>query len=139
MVHIALYYGLVLLVVVIALVRGDREIRIAAIVCLCASALSTALINVETQIAVSVALIDLGMLAFFVALALTTHRFWPLWAAGLQLTTLMGHGLRLLQPSLLNIAYAAAMRFWAYPILLILLAAALRSDRYRRLGLDFSA
>jgi len=39
----------------------------------------------------------------------------------------------MLQPSLVDIAYAAAMRFWSYPILLIVIAAAWRSRRYRPL------
>lgn len=134
MLRIAFYYLLVLLVVVAAFRRGDRETRIAAVVSLVASLLSTALINFSTTIAESVALIDISVLAIFLTMALTSRRFWPLWVAGLQLTTVLGHGLRLLQPHMVNIAYAAAMRFWAYPILLILIAAAWRSERYRLMG-----
>jgi hypothetical protein len=33
------------------------------------------------------ALVDLGVLAGFVTVALTSQRFWPLWVAGCQLTT----------------------------------------------------
>lgn len=131
MLRIALYYALVLVAVAAAFARGDRETRLAAVISLAASLLSTALMNLHSQIAVSVALIDIAVLAAFVGLALTTRRFWPLWVAGLQLTTVLGHGLRLLQPNLVDIAYAAAMRFWSYPILFILIAAALRSERYR--------
>lgn len=131
MIRIAFYYALVATVLFAAFRRGDREIRLAALVCFAASVLSAAFMNFRAQIPVIVVLIDLAVLAFFVTLALTTRRFWPLWVAGLQLTTVMGHGLRLLQPRLVDIAYAAAMRFWAYPILLILVAAALRSERYR--------
>lgn len=131
MVRIAFYYALVAVVVIAAFRRGDQETRRAALVCLAASILSTAFMNFRDQIPVIVALIDLAVLAFFITLALTTRRFWPLWVAGLQLTTVMGHGLRLLQPQLVDIAYAAAMRFWSYPILIILVAAALRSERYR--------
>jgi hypothetical protein len=130
MIRIVFYYLLVLAVIVAAYRRGDRETRVAASICLVASLLSAALMTFHQGVAVGVAIIDLGVLALFVALALQTQRFWPLWVAGLQLTTVMGHGLRLLQPDLVNIAYAAAMRFWAYPILVILMIAALRSHRY---------
>jgi len=130
MIRIAFYYLLVAAVIVAAFRRGDRETRIAATICLLASLLSTTLMTFHRGVAVGVAIIDVGVLAFFVALALRTCRFWPLWVAGLQLTTVMGHGLRLLQPEMVNFAYAAAMRFWAYPILIILMIAALRSDRY---------
>jgi hypothetical protein len=102
----------------------------AATVCLVASLLSTALMTFHQGVAVGVAIIDITVLGLFVALALRTQRFWPLWVAGLQLTTVMGHGLRLLQPAMVDIAYAAAMRFWAYPILVILMIAALRSHSY---------
>jgi hypothetical protein len=43
-----------------------------------------------------------------------------LWVAGLQLTTILGHLLKAVQLSLLPLAYAGALRFWSYPILLIL-------------------
>ena len=130
MVRIVAYYFLMLAVVISAFRRGDWETRLAAVVCLAASLLSAFLINFKSQVAMNVAAIDLAVLAIFVALALRTRRFWPLWVAGLQLTTVMGHLLRVLQPQLLNIAYAASLRFWAYPILFIVMAAAWRSDRY---------
>jgi hypothetical protein len=53
-----------------------------------------------------------------------------LWVSGLQLTTSISHLLFMLQPTLLDLAYHAAMRFWSYPILLILVIAALRTHRY---------
>lgn len=131
MIRIAFYYCLVALALFAAYRHGDRETRLAAGICLVASLLSTVFMRFNQQIALNVALIDLAVLAGFVALALRTRRFWPLWVAGLQLTTVLGHALRLLQPSLLNIAYAAAMRFWAYPILIILVVAAWRTKRYQ--------
>ena len=130
MIRIVFYYLLVLVVIVAAYRRGDRDTRIAATVCLVASLLSTGLMTFHQGVAVGVAMIDITVLGLFVALALRTQRFWPLWVAGLQLTTVMGHGLRLIQPAMVDIAYAAAMRFWAYPILIILMIAALRSQPY---------
>jgi hypothetical protein len=132
MIRILFYYLLLLAVVSVAFRRGDRETRFAACICVAASVLSALLMTFHTQVAVGVAVVDLSVLGLFVALALRTERFWPLWIAGLQLTTVLGHLLRLLQPGLVNFAYAAAMRFWAYPILLILMAAAIRSERYSR-------
>ena len=79
----------------------------------------------------SVVVITFAVVLAFVAIALRSVRFWPLWVSGLQLTTVMAHGLRLIRPDLVDLAYAAAMRFWSYPILLILVVAALRSDHYR--------
>jgi hypothetical protein len=130
MIRIILYYALLAFVVLLAFRRGDRETRVAAIICLVASLLSLQLMSFRQQVEVGVAIVDLLVLGSFVFIALRTDRFWPLWVSGLQLTTVTAHLMRLIQPDLIDIAYAAAMRFWSYPILLILVAAALRSRRY---------
>ncbi|MCW3796441.1 hypothetical protein OMW55_01270 [Sphingomonas sp. BN140010] len=130
MIRIAIYYLLVLTGVAAAFRYGDRETRWGACICLLASLVSSALLTLKNPVAQDVAVVDVAVLACFVALSLKTERFWPLWVAGLQLTTVLGHVLRLLEPSLMDIAYAAAMRFWSYPILLIVIAAAWRSKRY---------
>lgn len=131
MARIVIYYSLLLLVVAVAFRRGDRETRIAAGICLVASLLSAALVQDEDRLESGIAFVDLTVLASFVTIALRSERFWPLWVAGLQLTTSVSHLLIILQPTLLNLAYHAAMRFWSYPILLIVVVAALRSKHYR--------
>ena len=78
-----------------------------------------------------VLLVDLGALAAFTFLALRSDRFWPLWVAGLQLTTVIAHALKGVQLDLMPQAYAAAARFWVYPIFLILVVGTFRSARRR--------
>ena len=131
MIRIFLFYGLILLVVAAAFVRGDRDTRAAALACLGASLLTWIVVAGMRPVEVGIMLVDLAVLAFFTAIALRSERFWPLWVAGLQLTTVLGHLLRFMRPDLLDVAYAAALRFWSYPILLIIIAAAWRSNRYR--------
>lgn len=133
MIRVFIFYLLLLAVVAIAFRRGDGETRAAVGIAFAATLLSAASVRyfgagepVETM----VALVDIGVLAAFVAIALRSCRFWPLWAAGLQLTTVLAHLLRVISPDLVNIAYQAAMRFWSYPILLIIAVAAIRSHRY---------
>jgi peptidoglycan/LPS O-acetylase OafA/YrhL len=133
MIRIVFYYLLLLTVVLVAFRRGDKETRLAAVICLFASLLSAALIRDDDSLEAGIALVDLAVLASFVAIALRSHRFWPLWVSGLQLTTSISHLLFLLQPTLLDLAYHAAMRFWSYPILFIVIAAALRSRHYSAL------
>lgn len=134
MIRIALYWTLLIIVLATAYLRGDRETRVAALICLVATILSVALVTPYAQgfqqIEIWVALVDVTVLGSFVMIALRSFRFWPLWVSGLQLTTVFAHLLRLLRPDLVDLAYAAAMRFWSYPILLILIAAALRTRRY---------
>src|SRR6266700_3666924 len=46
--------------------------------------------------------IDLIVFAGFLWVALRSERFWPLWIAGLQLTTLFGHVLKALDTGLFS-------------------------------------
>ena len=62
-------------------------------------------------------------------MALVSDRFWPLWIAGLQLTSSMGHLFKAIDAELLPIAYAAALRMWAWPILIILGIGTWRAQR----------
>jgi len=77
--------------------------------------------------------VDLLTFAAFTFVALTSDRFWPLWVAGLQLTTSMGHLFKAMESNLMPLAYAAALRFWSYPILIILVIAVWRSQRRAKL------
>ena len=80
-------------------------------------------------------LVDLGVLVGFVAVALRSKRFWPLWIAGLQLTTSIGHLLKGIDQELLPRAYGAALQFWSYPILLVLAAGTFRHhQRAKQVG-----
>ena len=71
------------------------------------------------------------VLAAFIALALRSKRFWPLWVAGLQLTNSMAHVMKAVDLDLVPRAYAAAAVFWSYPILLIIFIGTWRGSRYR--------
>ena len=116
-----------------ALWRGDRDARVAAIVCIVATALTVVLLTpgpTRYQLIEGGALfVDLATLTAFVTLALFSRRFWPLWVAGLQLTASAAHALKLFDASLVPLAYAAAERFWSYPILLIIAIGAYRGHR----------
>ena len=79
-------------------------------------------------------LVDLAVLTGFVVVALRSKRFWPLWVAGLQLTTSIGHLLKGVDQELLPRAYGAALQFWSYPILLILAVGTYRRHQRIRQG-----
>ena len=76
-------------------------------------------------------LVDVGAFVAFTLVALKSERFWPLWVAGLQLTTLMSHAFKVGRLDLMPQAYAAAARFWVYPIFLIIVIGTWRSHRRR--------
>jgi hypothetical protein len=116
-----------------ALWRGRKYERIAAVVFIAATLFSillrSPLSGRYSGIEISDLVIDSGVLAAVIAIALVSDRFWPLWAAGLQLVDSMSHMLKAVQPGLLPAVYAAAERFWSYPILIILLVGAWRQHR----------
>ncbi|HKC02755.1 MAG TPA: hypothetical protein VKC17_05565 [Sphingomicrobium sp.] len=127
------YWSLLVLICVFALWRGRRDERIVALACICASVASLLVLSTQTarysRVEFGLLFVDLTTLAVFVAVALRSHRFWPLWIAGLQLTTSMAHILKALDLDLLPYAYGAAARFWSYPILVILFVGAWRAHR----------
>lgn len=129
------YWSILLLVCAYALWRGNRDAKIVAAVCLLAS---LATVAVQTPIPTRFSLVDSSLvvvdeLAFagFVVAALISDRFWPLWVAGLQLTSVTSHLLRMLDTDILPRAYAAAERFWVYPIFLLIVVGTWRQQQRR--------
>jgi hypothetical protein len=122
-----------------ALWKGTRDARIVGATCLVAAFASYPFLSHYAGIEISVLLVDVIVLGLFVYVALGSDRFWPLWIAGLHLTTLVGHALRLMSGDLVPLAYAVALRMWAYPELIILAVAVWRGEqRRRRAGSDWS-
>jgi len=76
--------------------------------------------------------VDLAVLAGFITVALRSKRFWPLWVAGLQLTTSLGHILKGIDQDLVPYAYGAALQFWSYPILIVLAIGTFRTQQRLR-------
>ncbi|MEO6198730.1 MAG: hypothetical protein ABIO68_02155 [Sphingomicrobium sp.] len=130
---VLLFRLLLVAVVVYAVLRGGRDERMVAAICVIgtivsqfvAAPLSIRFASVETNVVI----VDVLMLAAFVQIALRSHRYWPLWVAGLQLTTILGHILKHSSDHILAKAYGVALGFWAYPILLILAVGVHRTAR----------
>lgn len=119
-----------------ALFRGRTEARIVAAVFLIGNfatlALRSHLASEYSSVEPAIFVVDLICFLSFTYAALISDRFWPLWVSGLQLTTSFGHVLKFIDSSLLPIAYATALRFWSYPILIILAVGVWRGEK--RLG-----
>lgn len=121
-----------------ALWRGRRYERIAALVFVSATILSilghSPLRGRYVALETSDLIVDSAVLVAVLAIALVSDRFWPLWAAGLQLVDSMSHVMKVLDAQLIPTVYGAAERFWSYPILIVLLIGAWR--QHRREGPD---
>jgi len=131
--RIYIYWSLLALTCGYALLRGRRDERFTAAVCIIASLMMPFVLAPFAERYVGVELgavaVDFAVLGAFVAVALRSDRFWPLWIAGLQLTTILSHLIKLVHLDLLPWAYAAAGHFWSYPILIILALGTWRGHR----------
>ena len=128
------YYAILFLVSVYAFLRGRSDERIAVATCILATFATNIVYSPRGSyvgVELGVLLVDLGALAAFTFLALRSDRFWPLWVAGLQLTTVIAHALKGVQLDLMPQAYAAAARFRVYPIFVIIVVGTFRSARRR--------
>ena len=114
--------------------RAGHE-RLTAAVCIAASILTPIVLSPIAEryarIESGELLIDCAVLAAFTLVALRSDRFWPLWLAGLQLTTSLAHFLKAVHLDMMPSAYAVAERFWSYPILIILAVGTWRGHRRR--------
>jgi hypothetical protein len=117
------------------LLCGRSEERVAAATCVLAT-LATNVVYVPDGgyggVESGVMLVDVWTFAVFTSLALRSERFWPLWLAGLQLTSVFAHVLKAVELDLMPQAYAAAARFWVYPIFLVIVVGTWRGARRRR-------
>ncbi len=122
--RILFFYALLLAVVLLAFWRGRTDERAAALTCLAATVLTVVLgdaLDVRYQrIEAIVFLIDICVFAIFLVIALRSDRFWPLWVAGLQLTSMSVHLINMLHPDLMRFVIGVALAFWSYPILLVI-------------------
>ena len=131
--RLIIYHALLIGACGYALIKGKADARIVALVFLVGNfatyALRTPLAESYSSVEGGILAIDILALLGFTYVALTSERFWPLWVSGLQLTTSLGHLAKAFQSDLLPMAYAAALRFWSYPILIILLFGTWREHR----------
>jgi hypothetical protein len=136
MIYRALMYG----VCGYALIRGRTEARIVALVFLVAN-LATLALRSSTYSSMETSVLVVDTLAFFgfTYAALISDRFWPLWVSGFQLTSGMGHVFKAIDTHLMPLAYAAALRFWAWPILIILAIGTWRSQSRAKRGPSLAA
>jgi hypothetical protein len=82
---------------------------------------------------------DLGLLLAFVAIAIRSRRYWPIWLAACQLLAVGGHLFPLVSANAVLNAYATAQAMWSWPIVLGLTVATFRHrERLRRRGYDYA-
>ena len=112
-------------IVIFALWRGGRDERLIATFCIIGTIMTQLVLGPIPErfqnVELGLLAVDVAVLVGFLAVALRSYRFWPLWVAGLQLTTILGHIFKGVETALIPQAYGAALTFWGYPILAVLL------------------
>lgn len=131
------YWLILLIASFFALLRGGRE-EMAASAIIIAASIATVIVHVPPpeafrHLETGVFIVDVVALAAFVAVALMSSRYWPLWVAGFQLTSVGSHIIMAVHEDLVPRVYAAAERFWIYPILFALVAGSARTGRRARM------
>src|SRR4051812_21737544 len=91
----SVYWSVLLLICGYAFWRGRSDERVAAATCVIATIIQLYVVSPAIRrysgVEFGVMFVDLAVLFVFIAIALQSQRFWPLWIAGLQLTTVFGH------------------------------------------------
>ncbi len=143
MVRLILYNLLLFSACGYAFWRGRIDARIVAAFFFIGSfatfALRSHIASEYSSVEPAVLIIDVICFLAFAYAALISDRFWPLWVSGLQLTTSFGHVLKAIDASILPLAYAASLRFWGYPILIILAIGVWRGQQRLRRERELTA
>ena len=143
MLRLALYYLLLFGACGYALWRGKVDARIVAAAFFLGN-FATIVVRSHTgggysSVDSGIFVVDVACFVAFTYAALISDRFWPLWVSGLQLTTSFAHVMKMIDSHLLPLAYAAALRFWSYPILIILALGVWRGQKRLRRERETSA
>ena len=97
------------------------------------SELSVRFVEVE----VGTMVVDLALLLALVAVALRADRGWPLLLAGLHLSSVGAHIVKLLDVDMIRVTYALMIAIWSYPMLIALAIGTRRHQlRLKRQGYD---
>jgi hypothetical protein len=132
------YWLLLTAVAIYTLWWGGRDERLVMLICIAASLSSLLVIgawrNSFSTVEIGILVVDHLALFGFIAVAIYSPRFWPLWVAGFQLVASLSHLMKAVHFELIPQAYAAAERLWVYPIFAVLLVGTWRAQRRRTIA-----
>lgn len=140
MLIVFVFNALLALCAAYAFARGGTPEKVVAVAFIASAAASYAAIPAHGRfhgLELGLLLIDAGLLAVLIAVALWANRFWPIWIASLQLFALLVHIAKAYQQDVLPIVYFAVISRIAYPMLaMLVIGTACHFQRVRRYGAD---
>ena len=143
MLPVPVFYAILLLCCLYAAVKGGGPEKVGAAIFVLSSIASTIVASSPAirfgTVEVGVFIVDASMLLALLGLAIKAERLWPLWVAGLQAVEVAGHAVKLIDSSVIRLAYAFILALWAYPMLLLLVIGTWNHHRrVARFGADRS-
>jgi hypothetical protein len=125
-----------------SLARGGWPERFGTL-SLVAGSLATVAVNSPlavryASVEILILMVDVAVLLAFLALALLTDRYWPLWTTALQLLVVLGHAAKLVDGAMVPTGYGFLLAVWSYPQLGILAAASWSRHRSGATSTTFS-
>jgi len=118
-----LYGALMWGVLIYALRRGGREERLVSTLMVVTSYLTVLLVGPFAKrfqhIEYSILLVDFVVFLFIFAVALRSHKFWPLWLTAMYALTVLSHFAPLV-PHMLPWSYYNVTVIWSYLALIVL-------------------
>ncbi len=127
-----LYLFLILATFAVVIMRGGVEERVLVAVLMGSSVATLFLVSIGLQFRtdpLAFAVVELSALAIIMVIAFRSSRFWPLPYAALQIATVLSLLSPLFGENLLSYALGVMQAVWAYPQLLILVLASVRTRR----------
>lgn len=132
-------YIVLLLGVTVTVLRIGEQESVIAVLTICAGTALTVLsliVSGSRYDIFSILVASVDFVAFGVQLthAMLSRRYWTLCLPAFQSITCLTHAVKYLAPELLPRVYSAGQGFWTYPMLFLILSAALwaRADRKAR-------
>ncbi|HZG08257.1 MAG TPA: hypothetical protein VEZ70_04660 [Allosphingosinicella sp.] len=120
----AIYAALLFACSAYALLHGGKPERIGAAILGVGSIATFLVVSAPAarfgSVELGILFVDVAALAGFLALALRAERLWPLWLTALHAIGTAAHVVKLVAPDVIPWAYAFALAFWSYPMLLLL-------------------
>ncbi|MGL5837002.1 MAG: hypothetical protein ACRCY3_00710 [Sphingorhabdus sp.] len=125
---IALYWLLTVMCCTFAAIAGGATGRAGAAMIATASVASMigGQFGTWANTHVPVMIIDLILLAGFYWLALKSNSFWPIWATGFHLISVIAHLAVLFNDGVREILYFSFGAFWSLPVLLVMVIGIMR-------------
>ena len=116
---------------------GGKTGRLGALIFAAATALTFAAAAIDpgwNSTKYAIFAIDAACLVALAVLAMWSDRYWPIWALGFQLITVVTHMATIWAPDILPRIYQAMATFWSVPILSVMVIGSALDRRFQKAG-----